>query len=225
MRVRSLQSLWVGFLLNVYTYKKLMISPGGPHEMMAGRFGEAFLQARLSQGIGLSQLIPYRAKLYRLTRGIGKEPDDSFVPATRETDDYPSFVVEIGASESLNKLRQDARLWLTKTNDWARLVLIIKINKRDSTLVFERWQRVPRPPSHPGPRTRSQDAYGPRCIQTVVVNYANYPAHATVQGAPLHLPVHLIFDDVPQGIDLASNITIGEADFRAFGNVFGQRHL
>ncbi|KAJ5264144.1 hypothetical protein N7505_008065 [Penicillium chrysogenum] len=50
-----------------------------------------------------------------------KEPDWGFGPYDARVDsaaiEYPSLVLEVGASESLDQLRQDARWWYSKQTE------------------------------------------------------------------------------------------------------------
>jgi hypothetical protein len=54
----------------------------------------------------------YYAAIYLLD-GF-KEPDSQIFPTTRRPND-PTLVLEVGYSECMNDLRQDARRWLSKT--------------------------------------------------------------------------------------------------------------
>lgn len=60
-----------------------------------------------------------------------KEHDESFIPLGRSVTNgaFPSFVIEVGVSESLSQLRLDAQFWLLNTNNQYNLVLIIFVNR------------------------------------------------------------------------------------------------
>jgi hypothetical protein len=153
---------------------------------------------------------------------VHKEPDESYSPDTRSRTDFPSFVVEVGASESLNPLRLDARLWLSNTNDLTRLILLIKIDKDAKTLTFERWERVHQPSQQPGMRSRSQTEIVPGRVKQVVVNFSN-PSNITVRGTPMLLPIQLIFDNLlplPQGVTTDRLFSIPANIFRSIAAEF-----
>jgi hypothetical protein len=120
-----------------------------------------------------------------------KEADNSYLPrGTRIVGpDLPSFVVEVGLSESLSGLRCDADFWLTQTGGRTRLVILIEINLHDQVMQMERWEHVPS-------TSPSSPAYNPQCRQHLVLNAAN----GLVFGAPLVLPANLLYDVVPPGL-------------------------
>ncbi|KAE8376736.1 hypothetical protein BDV26DRAFT_293865 [Aspergillus bertholletiae] len=115
----------------------------------------------------------------------------------------------------------DARLWLTQTNGWTRLVLLVKIDKNKSHITFERWQSLPRP-YQPGPQTRSHTLLIPQCVEKVITDFSQYP-NVTILGAPMHLPIQLMFDDLstlPPNVDPNQCIIIPEAEFWEIGMEF-----
>lgn len=71
-----------------------------------------------------------------------KEADLTFVPkelpANRSTK-WPSFVVEVGWSESERKLKNDAKWWLTRTLGDVKRVLTIKVNQKDERITMNSW--------------------------------------------------------------------------------------
>jgi len=73
-----------------------------------------------------------------------KEGDEGLAPAgTRDAEtSWPSFVVEIGDSESLKSLRGDASWWLVNSCGQTRMVIIIKITKAPVELCLEQWVMV-----------------------------------------------------------------------------------
>jgi ubiquitin len=121
-----------------------------------------------------------------------KEADRNYLP--RDTrilgTDSPSFVVEVGLSESLNGLRWDADFWLTQTGGRTRLVVLIEIDLHAQVMRMERWENIPG--THPFGR-----AYIPSRGQELVLNAAN----GQVLGAPLVLPASLLYDVVPPGLE------------------------
>lgn len=125
-----------------------------------------------------------------------KQPDGRLRPLTRRTaglNDAPSFVIEVGDSDSetMQQLRLDARFWLMHTNNQTNLVLPLNIDSGARTLVMERWERGQRN----DPTQAQPPPPPPQCVQTLTLQ-----DNGTVHGAPLHLPVNLIFDTVPAAI-------------------------
>jgi hypothetical protein len=59
-------------------------------------------------------------------------------------DEWPSFVIEVGVSESLAMLRRDAAFWITNSDGKTRIVILLSIDRRDRQILVERWKEVPR---------------------------------------------------------------------------------
>ncbi|KAK9369118.1 hypothetical protein V1509DRAFT_621186 [Lipomyces kononenkoae] len=94
---------------------KLML--GTPHEVAIWMFGEMFVRKRVSLGLPDNMFVPEGAGRCHLSHDLSTEPDASYKPQERKGPDrFPSFIVEVGVLQSLVQLRQDARLWLEKTN-------------------------------------------------------------------------------------------------------------
>jgi len=126
-----------------------------------------------------------------------KEPDDAFKPGTRvKKDDRATLVIEAGLSESMNQLRNDAHYWLTKTNGEVKIVLLIHVDRTRMTIKLERWENQP----NPRPIRRGISTDRPTKIQTLkIILQTNAPT--IVNGAPLVLPINLIFGGaIPAGL-------------------------
>ena len=54
---------------------------------------------------------------------------------------FPSFVIEVGVSESLNELRADAEFWLFNTRNDCRMVLLLAVNRTSRWMVFGLYER------------------------------------------------------------------------------------
>jgi len=86
---------------------KLM--PGRPHEAAIDLFRELFI-AQVPSTSGIFGLGAARCGESIRRR---KEADQAYIPQNRiANEDWPTVVVEIGVSESLSKLWEDARRWL-----------------------------------------------------------------------------------------------------------------
>lgn len=87
--------------------------------------------------------------------------------------------MEVGESESINRLRVDARIWLDTSDGQTKHILLLSIDKAGKNLLFERWERIQNPNAM---TTRSNWLL----IQRVTVDCAN---ENTVTNVPLLLPV------------------------------------
>ena len=75
-----------------------------------------------------------------------KEGDTGLKPAgTRDgRNDWPSLMVEVGYSESLQLLQYDARWWLEHTKGQTNMVIIIRITKNPYySIRLECWEMSP----------------------------------------------------------------------------------
>ncbi|CAI7617748.1 unnamed protein product [Penicillium palitans] len=107
-----------------------------------------------------------------------KEADNSYLPPSRYTRPignagYPSLVIETGVSESLGRLRQDARKWFADSGGDVRIVILIHAS--ENVVCFEQWQLAPS--TAPRPLTK-------RYIDTLRAQTPNIPP---LTGQPAHL--------------------------------------
>jgi hypothetical protein len=101
---------------------------------------------RLINKFGVDEsLLPTGSGRFGCRGGRSKEADIGYKPRARDMeDDWPSFVVEVGVSESLAMLRRDAAFWITNSDGRTRIVLVLSVNWRDQRILVERWEEVPR---------------------------------------------------------------------------------
>ncbi len=101
--------------------------------------------------------------------------------------DFPTLVFEAGVSESLPRLRNDAKWWLSNSGGQVKIVLIISIQEGTRTIEIEKWET--RLAAATGRVTRSArpPAQVPTRIQQITIDPNG------VAGAPLILHFHLIF--------------------------------
>ncbi|KAI9928833.1 hypothetical protein ASPWEDRAFT_65851 [Aspergillus wentii DTO 134E9] len=169
----------------------LIIKLASPlHERTCDLFHEIMIRQYTAAGITSSILMPSGTATRQMVGGVSKQPDKSWVPwNTRNDNDYPSFVLEVGDSESLDRLRLDARIWLDTSGGCTRLVLLVSVDRARRTIVFERWQRL-----EDRNLQNNQQTFTARRVQRVTVDYAH---GNVVAGAPLLLPMELMFDSLP----------------------------
>ncbi|KAK9483527.1 hypothetical protein V1527DRAFT_498354 [Lipomyces starkeyi] len=184
------------------TERLFKLMPGIPHEVATWIFGEIFLEARARLGLSRNIFVPTGSGRYHFSNELSKEPDTSYISQTRKGQDHlSSFIEEVGVSQSLLQLRQDARLWLEKTNGETKVVLLIFLNIVAATLTIERWKHA----TSPRPReTRSGSLFVPEKVQ--LVTYDNNTQQVT--GDALILPINLLLD---------SEISISRQELLSYG--------
>lgn len=120
-----------------------------------------------------------------------KEADAALKPATRTgAQDWPSFVIETGPSESLQRLRVDADWWLINGNEDVQMVLLICVGTTPKCLQLETWEARPSPVSH----LRTNRPRSTKTLETMIET--NNQGVSTVRGPALQvlIPWVTIFD-------------------------------
>ncbi len=108
---------------------KLMV--GVMHEGVAREFASMFDMRLFLLDVRESLLATGSARFGRLG-GRSKEADVGYKPRSRRMEDeWPSFVIEVGVSESLAMLRRDAAFWITNSDGRTRIVIVLSVNRRD----------------------------------------------------------------------------------------------
>jgi hypothetical protein len=105
-------------------------------------------------------LYPVGATRYKRP-GSSKEGDTAYcpLPARELETDWPTIVLESGASETLTRLRHDAQWWIVNSGGDVNIVIIISIKPAQKTVLVEKWCPSPAPGyrpatrAHPNPNT------------------------------------------------------------------------
>jgi hypothetical protein len=125
--------------------------------------------------------------------GRSKEADIGYKPRSRRRKhDWPSFVIEVGVSESLAMLRRDAAFWISNSDGRTRIVIVLSFNRRDRQILVERWEEVPR--IRPNWSTANY-THIPGLMQSLTLN-----ADVEYDGPSLEIPAEKLFDSLPQNI-------------------------
>ena len=103
-------------------------------------------------------------------------------------------MVEIGVSESLPKLQEDARYWLTNSEGKVFVVIPISLSVSSKVVTWEQWENAP-PATGSQMVLRSQTRDVPTLVQTVIL-----PAAGPATGTPFHIPTSKIWDIVPPNV-------------------------
>ena len=144
-------------------------------------------------------------------QGVSKQPDSSFrpsnLPVGRDTK-WPSVVVEIGYSETLNRLHADVQLWISRSRGQVKAVVLISVKQDLKQIIFEKF--IPDyTPLRPVRASRGPVVYAV-CQQKVVVTRDQ--GQVVVTGGPLIITFEEMF--------LRSANPPNEHDY-----VFGQQEL
>jgi hypothetical protein len=145
--------------------------PTPAHERVTRAFTFDFNYRITIMGLSAQDdLVDMGATAYKGTSSK-KEPDSCWrPPAARPNElDWPTLVFEIGVSETLRKLRNDAQWWLANSQGRVKIVLLFKINRAARTIHIEKWECRPATPIY-YLRSNQQPAQVPTQIQTVDIN-------------------------------------------------------
>ncbi|PYI02624.1 hypothetical protein BO78DRAFT_324751, partial [Aspergillus sclerotiicarbonarius CBS 121057] len=193
------------------------------HESLS-RFIFKLIDRRLEDwNLTVREIRPHGAGKKLMVDGNGsrvyKAPDESWSPATRDRNDFPSIVVEVGFRDSYTRLKNDAGMWVEMSEERTRIVLLVVFDQKEMEIVIERWERravrcrcgIDMRSGSVGMRER---VYRAECIQRITLTYTG-PGMATVIGAPLVLPLGSIFDGsaglpLPDNVDVDNELSFSE---------------
>lgn len=189
--------------------------PGGAHEGFLGEFFSLFDAAL--RNVGIKHLWDHRmATTFKSPNGIVKEGDFTGNPrlSSGPGREWPTIVLEIGRSQTIQSLRMDMQLWFHESQHAVKIVLLAKLNRGDHSILIEKYTEELAPIPRPGPTTRSTPrVLTPTLRQTLWIReIAASPPDYKVSGAPLILEFHLLFSRPPDTASGEQDLTIGEED-------------
>ena len=175
-------------------------------------------------GLSFSSLVPLGGTTF-FGPNSSKEGDSTFKPTSRNRRmDWPTIVFESGYSESLARLRHDARSWFPNSGGEVKIAVVVSITLAQKRLRVEKWCLSPATGHRPATRTRPNPKPHPPVptrMQEIIItrNPAAEPNGATsytVTGAPLIFELRdlLLRDPVPPECDL----TFTAADLSDWAN-------
>jgi hypothetical protein len=166
------------------------------HETAAGAFARLITgTAEFGMGLPLIECQPLGAGRNTAPGGSpSKEPDWSMVNANirPNPDDFPSIIIEVGFSESPQKLRNDARLWFSMSSNDVRIVILIAIRAANNQIIIEKWAVGPLPVGQR--RSRHTPPQVPQIEQEITITRTPPNTFAITSGAaPLILEFSRLF--------------------------------
>ena len=179
--------------------------PTKEHERVTRAFSHDFVHRIEHMGLTeLYDLCDMGGTTYT-ERSTKKEADSCWRPiATRPNPlDWPTLVFEVGVSETLRKLRNDAQWWLANSQGRVKIVLLFKINRVARTIHIEKWECRPVTPTY-ALRSNRPPVQVPTQIQTVDIdaNGVTGSPPATTPPLVLHFQNILLRQPVPPEQDV-----------------------
>jgi hypothetical protein len=162
--------------------------PTTAHEVVSQNFGAEVVIQAVGMGVPRQDWTLLGATRF-MGNSTSKEADGAFKPGTLRPHklDWPTLVLEVGVSESLPRLRNDARWWLSNSGGSVNIVLIFDVNEGAKTILIEKWETAPATATRPVTRSNQPSAQIPTQMQVITIDPNG------VTGAPLTLDFHQIF--------------------------------
>ena len=176
----------------------IKLMPSATHESAHINFAEEWTHRARMMGVSRRDFWGLGGTRFK-GFSTSKEADSAYKPSTirGQENDWPTIVFESGLSETLNRLRVDARWWLSNSRGDVKIGVIFSIQKASKTILIEKWEldSVPgtRPstrafPNNPNPNAPPPNRPGiPTKIQAITVDSNN------ATGAPLVLEFQKLF--------------------------------
>ena len=171
------------------------------HETAAATFGSEIDFTARTMGLPpIERRLTGAATFWAAAGTPRKEGDWSMMPVNVRPNrgDFPTIVVEVGFSESLRKLRNDARLWFSMSNNDVQIVILIAVRAASNQIIFEKWVLAPIPAGRRA--TRHTPAQIPQAEQSIAVTRTLPNTFTITAGmAPLILEFPRLFLRLPVG--------------------------
>ena len=133
----------------------------------------------------------------------------------------PYLVLEVGVSESLPRLRNDASWWLSNSDGEVKVVLLIEVDKDHKRLNIETWEIVspwPDPTRHDDPSTPAQVPALTHLVSIGPPNDVDTGA-PSISGAPLKLDFGKVFLRAPTPPAEKAHIELSPEDLSEWARI------
>ena len=171
----------------------IKLMPSAKHEKAHLNLGKKFVAKLIRMGMPEDLFDSVGAQRFEGPTS-SKEADTAYkpLPARRRDEDWPTIVFESGLSESLRRLRVDARWWLENSGGDVKIVVLISLNIARATrtlqsIRIEKWELAPAQRRITRSVANNPPAEVPTKVQEITIN------PNTVTGAPLILHFQKIF--------------------------------
>ena len=154
--------------------------PSKPQEVVTGHLCHRLRRAAILMGNVDEELSGTGSTTYRATNTICanscKEADGGIIPHQRRAgpQGWPTLIFESGVSESLERLQQGVRWWLTQNNHTVRAVLIAHILCTEQVIDLQVWRMLPI--QHPRLGTPPDAQLTPQCDNQLRIDCSTVPA-------------------------------------------------
>jgi hypothetical protein len=176
--------------------------PTEAHETAAAHFADEISFNARSMGLPSIERQLFGTATFRAAAGTPRKQGDwSMKPVNVRANrgDFPTIVIEVGFSETLRKLHNDARLWFSMSGNSVQIVIVIAVRAARNQITFEKWVVGPIPANQR--TTRQTPAQIPQAMQSITVTRTppNNTLAITNGMAPLTLEFRKLFLRLPVG--------------------------
>ncbi|KAL1966956.1 hypothetical protein VTN77DRAFT_3700 [Rasamsonia byssochlamydoides] len=186
--------LWRGVRFTYFADVETLIIklPTEAHESAHVTFGQSIYRVVVLMGLGLDEFWGLGATKYVGQAASAKESDSSWKNKRIRPNkgDWPTLVIEAGMSESLPRLRSDARWWIEHSNGRVNIVLLIWLHPTIKKIKIEKWEPGQAPTTRRSARPSQSNAFPTQTADITIQSNSN----AIVTGAPLCLEFLKIFE-------------------------------
>ena len=179
--------------MTCYTEFELLIvklMPSVKHEAAHRCFSENFVYKIRVVGVPRTGFYPLGAGRFEGYIS-SKEADSACKPILVKSveKDWSTIVFESGLSDSLERLRADAKWWLIESRGQVKFAVLISIRPAFSAICIEKWELglAERPTTPMASSNAQHPPQVPICVQAIKID------HNTVSGAPLMLKFEKVF--------------------------------
>jgi len=143
------------------------IMPGSEHESVGGELYDDIVRKIDAIPGHLRSTVQVGGTRSKVQGFRGKEGDYGLRPRTRKAKgSWPSLMIEVGYSQTLELLGYDAEWWLLQSQGRTRFVILIKVGREPFSLRIECWQM------RPSPLLGISEEWVPTCTQDFDINEA-----------------------------------------------------
>ncbi|KAN0070736.1 hypothetical protein V8E54_010901 [Elaphomyces granulatus] len=194
------------------------------HEVAHRELGREIEIATGRMGLSRYALCSVGGGRFDSPKGSKKEGDTCYVPLyTRRPSGWPTLVLEVGVSESLPRLRNDASWWLSNSDGEVKVVLLIEVDKDHKRLNIETWEIVspwPDPTRHDDPSTPAQVPALTHLVSIGPPNINDVDTGApSISGAPLKLDFGKVFLRAPTPPAEKAHIELSPEDLSEWARI------
>ncbi|PGH13881.1 hypothetical protein AJ80_06150 [Polytolypa hystricis UAMH7299] len=184
--------------------------PTREHEVAYRSLGKRITSQVEAMGLGEDEFLDLGSTKFVAQNSSTKESDGAWLNLQSRPNrgDWPSFVIEAGYSEGLERLHSDARCWIENSAGQVRIVLLLSIRPSARSIVIEKWELGS------GPSTSNMSP-----VQTANLTVTSTEPQNITGSVPLVLEFNKIFGRAPVALT-EHDLTFTAQDLTNWADIF-----